>query len=286
MMNILNVRLKLLFKSSLIIFGGVYMIKAYAYDESKPDSAVAIESLQSDPIQYQDNKKLWAVGVGSLFSPNPYKATKDSYLFFPMINYKGEDLSIVGPYIGYKVIKNKFASLSVEGFLYPQTFDPANSDNTQLSQLNKRHYMFMGGISGQITTPYGRLQLGLNTDLTVGTHGWIANVHYTKPLIFEHGKHDFVIIPGAGVMWTQDKILDYYYGVSASESLTSGLPEYTVKSAFSPYISLSLIYRYNKNWSVGSAFQINQLSTTVKHSPMVGEWYVFTSALSLTYSFG
>ncbi|WP_192483921.1 MULTISPECIES: MipA/OmpV family protein [Cysteiniphilum] len=257
---------------------------------SKDTSKIQKEQKEQKQKQKQKQKHFniqhpWSIGVASIFTPNPYKATDDNILAFPMIAYKGEDLTILGPYIAYRLIGNRMFSFSVDGFLYPQKFDASKSTDPQLQKLNDRNYMFMGGFSSRFNSAYGSLQLGLNLDLTAGTHGLMANMQYTKPFILQSDKHQLIISPGGGVQWTQNKILDYFYGISASESALSGLQEYSPGSAFSPYLSLSLMYRYNKRWGITSVFRLNQLASTVQDSPMVGQSYVLTSAISFTYSF-
>ncbi|WP_083907087.1 MipA/OmpV family protein [Fangia hongkongensis] len=253
--------------------------------ENSPKELTVGEESTSEKKASFDVTRPWSIGVGSIFSPNPYKSSDDKVLAFPMVAYKGENLRVLGPYVGYKFLGNQVASLSVDAFLYPQVFDPDSSSDPQLQKLDERHYMVMGGLSGKLQTPYGRFQAGVNMDLTAGTTGIMMNFQYLKAFVFESGKHMFITTPGIGVQWTQDKILDYYYGVSASESARSGLNEYHPDSAFSPYLSLSLMYRYNKRWAVTGAFRLNQLPKTVTDSPMVGQTYVLTSALSFTYSF-
>ena len=142
-----------------------------------------------------------------------------------------------------------------------------------------------GGLTAKVNTPYGSAKLGLYADVTGQTNGLMANAQYVKPFYISKGCHTLITTPGFGVQWTQDKITNYYYGVSATEFQRTALAEYEVGSSLSPYASLGMMYRYNQRWAITAMLRVNYLSKTVQDSPMVDKSYVLTSVLSLTYSF-
>jgi len=89
----------------------------------------------------------WGIGVGAIFSPNPYLDTSSNILPIPVITYTGKDLTFAGPYINYRFFRKGIAVTSVQAFLYPARFKDSDSSNAQIKQLNNRNFTVMAALN-------------------------------------------------------------------------------------------------------------------------------------------
>ncbi|WP_440616111.1 MipA/OmpV family protein [Cysteiniphilum sp. 6C5] len=228
----------------------------------------------------------FGIGFGGIFSPNPYKNTSPTILPIPVISYQGEDLSINGPYIAYRFLNTKHTKTQAQLFLYPETFRANQSDDPQLQQLDNRNYLVMLGLTQGFKSTYGDLAFAANIDVTTRTNGYLLSAEYRKRLILPVNKNLlFFVTPSIGLSYSSKEITDYYYGITASQSQRSGLPQYTTNGALSPYVGLMTAVNFSKHWNLFIATRLNRLSNEIYNSPMVSNQYIFTTVVSFTYNF-
>lgn len=233
------------------------------------------------PVQYP-----FGVGFAGIFSPNPYKDTDPTILPVPVISYKGEDLTLNGPYASYRFFHTNNTASKVQLFLYPEVFKADKSNDPQLRLLDNRNYLFMLGLSQSFKSTYGDINLGANIDVTTKTNGYLLSAEYGKKLFLPvSSKFLFFITPSLGVTYSSEQITNYFYGISASEATRSGLPEYSTNGALSPYLGVNMLINFSKHWNLFVATRLNRLPDQIYDSPMVSQRYIFTTVLSLTYNF-
>jgi outer membrane protein len=239
--------------------------------ENKPLTAL---SEQKKERSYQ-----WGIGLGAIFSPNPYKDTNPIILPIPVISYLGESLTVYGPYASYKLYKNKFMVTEAQVFLYPQNYRNDDSDDAKMQKLDNRNYLVMAGIKQRFRSLYGDINLGLNFDITGQSNGFMATIEYEKRFVCIKGRHLYSLKPSIGFQYSSTKLTDYYYGISSEEAIRSGLSQYTPDDEISPYLGLAFVYSYNRRWNLTLSSRVNRLSDTIIDSPMISNQYVFTSTI-------
>ncbi len=233
------------------------------------------------PVQYP-----FGIGFTGIFSPNPYKDTNPTILPVPVISYKGEDLTLNGPYASYRFFHTNNTASKVQLFLYPEVFKADKSNDHQLRLLDNRNYLFMLGLSQSFKSTYGDINLGANIDVTTKTNGYLLSAEYSKKLFLPvSSKFLFFITPSLGVNYSSEQITNYFYGISASEATRSGLPEYSTNGALSPYLGVNMLINFSERWNLFVATRLNRLPDQIYDSPMVSQRYIFTTVLSLTYNF-
>ncbi|WHN66259.1 MipA/OmpV family protein [Cysteiniphilum sp. QT6929] len=235
----------------------------------------------------QQNKKAyqWGIGFGAIFSPNPYKDTNYTILPIPVISYLGEDLTIYGPYVSYKLYKSDFTVTEAQLFLYPEQFKAKDSNDSQMQRLDNRNYIVMAGFKQRFISAYGDINVGLNFDITGQSNGYMGVIEYEKRFVFIKGQHLFSLKPSIGLQYSSKQLTDYYYGISYDESVRSGLAQYTPSDEVSPYLGLAIVYSYGRRWNLSLTSRVNRLSDSVSDSPMISNQYVLTSSIALSYSF-
>ena len=79
---------------------------------------------------------------------------------------------------------------------------------------------------------------------------------------------DWTLLPGASVRWQDAKMVDYYYGVRASEALL-GRAAYSADAALTPDVSLLATRKLGERWSVYARASHAWLPSEVTDSPLV-----------------
>ncbi|MDA0911709.1 MAG: MipA/OmpV family protein [Proteobacteria bacterium] len=233
------------------------------------------------PVQYP-----FGIGFAGIFSPNPYKDTDPTILPVPVISYKGEDLTLNGPYASYRFFHTNNTASKVQLFLYPEVFKADKSNDPQLRLLDNRNYLFMLGLSQSFKSTHGDINFSANIDVTTKTNGYLLSAEYSKKFFLPaSSKFLFFITPSLGVTYSSQQITNYFYGISTSEAIRSGLPEYNTSGALSPYLGANMLINFSKRWNLFVATRLNRLPDQIYDSPMVSQRYIFTTVLSLTYNF-
>ncbi|MEI8630950.1 MipA/OmpV family protein [Vibrio sp. PP-XX7] len=183
---------------------------------------VAIHGLvMISPIYAQGSNA--SIGVGVSEQQSIYKDVDDKTGLLPILSYEGEHFFFQGLTAGYKIMPANSPSNIVVKIKYDlQSFDPKDSTDAQLRQLNKRDGAVMGGVSYQINTPVGLFQTGVLTDISDEHNGTSAELLWTMPATYQGWNINTTV----GYVYSNSKLNNYYYGVSAAESAVSGLPAY------------------------------------------------------------
>jgi len=271
----------------------------YSFSNSKPteseDSNSEIE-IESSGLKKMTKKPFkipkrlitpypWGVGFGAIFSPNPYVDTRGNILPIPIITYQGEDLTFLGPYLNYRFFRKGIAVTSAQIFLYPARFTASESNNPNIQKLNDRNFIVLAGIKQEFLTDYVNIGGAVNFDITGQTNGYLVTLSAKKPFFIKFNSNYFIFTPSIGIQYSSEHLTNYFYGISTGESQNSGLDQYAVPAALSPFVGLTAIYSFNLKWNVAVSTKVNRLDNNIIKSPMVSSQYVFTTFVSLTYNF-
>ncbi|MCF6766839.1 MipA/OmpV family protein [Thiotrichales bacterium 19S11-10] len=234
-----------------------------------------------------DKPNTLGIGIGGIIAPDPYKNTSTTILPIPVVSYQGERLKISGPFIDYRFLNYPMSKTSVQLFLYPEHFRSNQSSDPQMEKLNNRNYLVMAGVNQKLLLKaYGVLNFSASFDITTQSNGFVLFARYNKPFFFTPVSDDKLIInPGVGLQYSNHLLTDYFYGISSSESNSSGISEYHPNGAISPFINLTTIYSFAKHWNLSLITALSRLSNTEADSPMVSKRYIFTTYFSVVYKF-
>ena len=92
--------------------------------------------------------------------------------------------------------------------------------------------------------------------------------------------------PIASATFADNNYMDAYFGVNASQSARSGLPEYEAKAGLKRVdLKASVTYMFNENWLVTGAAGAGLLMGDAKDSPIVKDDIQPFAMLGLSYRF-
>jgi outer membrane protein len=119
-----------------------------------------------------------------------------------------------------------------------------------------------------------------------GHHGLVADlsadaVYKFAPL--------WTLAGGPRMTLASAQALDPYFGISAAQAITSGLPAYTTKGGMRSYgAGVQLRYDISPRWETYTYLEYERLTGDAANSPLVvqrGTRNQFSTGLGLTYSF-
>lgn len=223
----------------------------------------------------------WSLGASALGDVNPYRGYDNKVYPVPVISYESDDFYFKSLTAGYYMWKDDHNKFSATASYIPFGYDPDDSDDHQMKQLNKRRGTLMGGLAYSHIEDWGTLRATFNGDVLNNSNGLVADAAYLYPI----REDNWALVPGFGVMWSSSNQNDYYYGVSKGESRRSGLSSYTADDSFSPYAELSARYNFTKEWQAFFTGRYIRLADEVKDSPMVDKSYSAVVWTGVTYTF-
>lgn len=221
------------------------------------------------------------LGAGAGMIQSPYKQYDRDIYPLPLIDLESDDYWFRGLGGGYYLWNDRTDKLSVTAYYSLLHFTPDDSSNHQLQRLDKRRGTLMAGLSWIHQFGTGFVRTTLTGDTLDNSNGIIFDTAW----LYRYTSGQLTLTPGVGIEWDNGNASDYYYGVSHRESARSGLASYQAGSSWSPYLELTLNYRFAANWNFYGSGRYVRLSDEVKDSPMVDKNGSGQFLTGLTYTF-
>lgn len=222
----------------------------------------------------------WTLGAGVISTDANYKGMDSDTFAVPFIGYEGERFYFRGIEAGYRLNENRYNQLSLVLTAAPFRFQPDESRDPQIAMLDSRGFSAQLAIKHELVTPYGALtsQAGLD----VRGNGHSLSLSYRYP--FSRDPQSWQFAPQIGVDYISADYTDYYYGISAEESVRSGLPQYSSQDALNPFAGLGGSYRLTEQTRVFANFRATRISSKIADSPMADGRYSRSAFFAITYA--
>ncbi|WP_394182287.1 MipA/OmpV family protein [Marinomonas posidonica] len=221
-----------------------------------------------------------SVGLLGAVSESIYKGVETDTRLIPNLSYKGERFYVTIPDIGYHLIpQTKMQALSAGLSYQTAGFDPDDSDNSAIQQLNDRDDSIMAFAKYRL----GLLSTKIAQDIS-GTHDGYY-LHLAIGLPIPNG--NWVFIPSISYQYTSRKMSQYLYGVSQTESdRTSGnIAAFNSDATSVSSIGLRSIYKLTPNTNFMLAVKHNQYSDNVLDSPIIDQKRSNSIIAGIIYNF-
>ncbi|WP_448564626.1 MipA/OmpV family protein [Thalassotalea ganghwensis] len=154
-------------------------------------------------------------GIGVSVEREIYYGYGNRVIPIPVLGYQGENLSVLGPFINYKLSQRDNLSFSVSLSPRFQGFD--EDDSWIFDGMASRKFSFDGGVAVDFDSENFKARLSAKTDI-LGRHNGnefelrLAKTFSVGPIFIE---------PSALINYLDDKLIDYYYGVRDAEETNS-----------------------------------------------------------------
>ncbi|QTF08620.1 MipA/OmpV family protein [Brenneria izadpanahii] len=223
----------------------------------------------------------WSLGLSAGAAESPYRKTDPVVFPLPLVGYEGDYLFYHGLKGGLHLWKDDANQFDVFAAYDPRQFRPKDSDDPRMKRLNRRDSTALAGVEYTLRTDFGHFNASVAGDVLDNSDGITANAAYLYPIKL----NDWEILPKVGVRWDSKDQNKYYFGVSRSESLRSGLPVYDPQDSFTPYAELAVRYNVTPAWVTFVSARYEALPDEVKNSPMVDKDGVGVISAGFSYAF-
>lgn len=221
-----------------------------------------------------------SLGIMSVASQQPYKATQTEHSIFPRINRQGEHVFFRFPEVGYRFLPNKGIQNITVGFLYDFSgFDPNDSSDENIQKLDEREDSIMAFTSYRL----GIISAKLAQDVSGKHDGYYTELSAAYPIPV----HFWRIIPSISSRYINSKMSNYLFGVSQNESdITSNVIESynTNQTSFMRY-GITGIYPVLKNANFIIGINYTKFDDNILASPIIDDNTVTSLFASFVLSF-
>ena len=222
--------------------------------------------MMAAPLQAQSAEI--SLSAGGAVVSSEYRGVSALGYPMPLVNWDDERFYVKGLGAGAYLWKSATTKLSTGLEYLPAHFRPHDSDNAAMKQLDKRYSSMLAFAACEyFSSDWGNLRFKVAADVLDNSGGFLADISYSNPV--ELGA--VILTPAVGVLWTSADYNDYYYGVSAGESLRSGLASYEADGGFSPFASLRVDFALSPHWGLYAIASSMLLSEEIRDSSMVDE---------------
>jgi len=205
------------------------------------------------------------IGLNIDNSPEAYQALDNEYKGVITPLYQGQRFNMDGESITYRIVGND--KLWVEALGKAQRGGFEKDNYSEMTGLKDRKESFNVGAR----VHYGNFRLDATTDASSKHKGHEVSVHYGEA---KHqpwtGKREVKVSPIAGVVWQSDEVVDYYYGVDASET-TSSRSAFTGKSTLTPYIGMQANANLSRSVSLNASVAYHHVPDEITDSPITDD---------------
>lgn len=221
-----------------------------------------------------------SIGVISTYSQSLYKETSTQSNFLPALSYKSERFYFNFPEVGYHLIpKSPFQNLSAGLRYIPTPFDPDESDNSDIQSLDDRHASGMAFISYRL----GPITTKLAQDISGVHNGYYGQLSLGYPISIDAWR----VIPSISYQYISEKMSDYIFGISQSESTKIGSAISTYNSPSTSRVSYgaTAFYSITKNINTMISIKQTQYDEGIKQSPIIDDDTVNSFLVGIFYKF-
>ncbi|MCH8502620.1 MAG: MipA/OmpV family protein [Aliidiomarina sp.] len=229
-------------------------------------------AIQSAQAQDEDSAPLmipqgWSGGAAYVSSKQNYRGLKSDSIAVPFIGYESERVYLRGLTAGWIAHRSRQQQIAVTLNAELFRFRPQETNDAQMQQLDRRNLSFTLGLQHRYATRHGSFTTHVKTDVTSRHTGQLATFRYAYPL--NRPGQAWQLSPEIGFNYFSQNYVDYYYGVSAEESMRSGLAAYRPSSAINPVIGLSGYRYFTPRLSGVASYSLARNDSEISRSPMV-----------------
>ena len=181
----------------------------------------------------QKNKSTFLYGLGASVSTEIYKGYSTRVTPLPLIGYKGEKLTVLGPFISYKV--TQYQDFTVSAKLAPRFQGYDESDSDIFIGMKERKNSLDAGFGIEYAHNDWKMAFTSMFDVLDRSNG--VEVKSTLGRSYRVGP--VFIEPSVSLSYVDENHVDYYYGVNESE-INQDREAYRGDSALNKSLALSV----------------------------------------------
>ncbi|MBF0385075.1 MAG: MipA/OmpV family protein [Candidatus Omnitrophica bacterium] len=221
------------------------------------------------------------IGAGVLMRECPYVDCESKSLPVPLFYWHKDNWFIEGTKGGYTIFKK--GNFKAKAILAPRLMGYDDDDAAILNGAEDRDMSLDAGIELKLLVP----ELS-GIELNAGFVNDVLNIHKgneAKASVAKEFKGKiFLFKPSAGVKWQSANLVDYYYGVRATET-TASRPEYNAKTSSNHFANLDFYLGLPKDFLLVTSVGFEHLGDAIERSPITDDNGIFSCILGVVRKF-
>ncbi|WP_353651678.1 MipA/OmpV family protein [Pseudoalteromonas sp. NBT06-2] len=191
-----------------------------------------------------------------------YKGYDYRIIPLPIIGYRNEKWSVLGPFIKYDALNVSDITLSIQAAPRFQGFN--KSDSYIFENMEKRKVSIDTGIGLSYEKQNWKINLSNMFDVLGNSNGYEAKANISR--VFNYGSLFFE--PKLSISYLNDTHVDYYYGVKPNE-INAFIWTYQGQSAINATIGLSLSTPVFFDGFTSLSLEYAKFDSGITQSPLV-----------------
>lgn len=216
-----------------------------------------------------------SLGLGAGYSESIYKGIDDDSAALPLFDIEYGNFYISGFEAGYTYYETD--TLSLYAAIAADDLDGERTDSRQLRDVDSGTNLVLGA---EMITEVGMLSVSVAQDVADEHKGTQVNLGWGVPVEFG----DLTVFPAVSASWVSDKLVNHYYGVSASQA-RAGRAAYDGDSAWIYGVGVSAEYALNQDWTIIGAVDYERYSDEITDSSIVSEDAIVSAMMGIRYQF-
>ena len=224
---------------------------------------IALLAATAPALAQEADTPRWTVGALVIDRDAPYRDLDEDLLVAPLVRFEGERAYLRGLRGGLRLVESPGYELAVFAQARLDGYD--SKDSSYLTGMaDRRASLDLGVASTWTSQRLGALELSVAADALDRSGGYEVAASWMGR--FAAGGWTFY--PGASVRWQDESLVDYYYGVRASEAIV-GRAAYSADAALTPDVSLLATRPLSARWQVFARASHAWLPSEITDSPLV-----------------
>ena len=203
-----------------------------------------------------------ALGGAVLAGSDTYLGEPRNYDQIPLILYQGERIFAYGNSLGFNFVRNETLQFGALARARLTSVDP--TEIPELEGLSERKNTLEAGLMANLTTPIGQFSLTGVRDVIGRYDGNEIDLSYRRPIELRN----WTLTPWVSVLWQEDHLVNYYYGVSESEA-TPTRPAYTPGAAVNLALGLNTAWHISDRFFMFANVGIEKYDDVIANSPIM-----------------
>jgi len=234
-------------------------------------------------LNAQEDKQKLTIGLGAYIQTQPYENVDNILLPSPVIFYDDGLFYVRWSRAGMYFLGDKQDNYmwGVSITAQPRTYSFKASDSDTLTGMNERKTTWEGGLAFSATYNKAYIEIMALHDLMNRYDSWMIKTE----IGYDIKLSDFSFYPSVIIGYQSDEFLNYYYGVSADEAISSAHNEYSAKAGFQIGVQTYIKYPLSESLSTLINLRADRLSQEATDSPIVTKDYIYSGLVSLIYTF-
>ncbi|QDB81935.1 MipA/OmpV family protein [Acinetobacter pittii] len=225
-----------------------------------------------------EKESKFGLGLGAALVQKPYQDIDTEVLPIPIISYENRWIDISPPRADFKINSNDKFSMRLRARYAGDGYD--SDDSPYLQGMAERKSSIWAGGAVVYNSNIAQVSVEALTDVSEYSKGSRAKLIIEKR--FQYNSLGFT--PRIGAEWLDDKFIDYYYGVDASE-VRVGRNLYDGKATTNIDVGVRLDYRPSQHHIFFMDAGTTILGSSIKESPLVDKSAQTIYSLGYVYRF-